>query len=1070
MFFKKLMVRIFFKSSKKSDISVHKNDIQKLLEEMALWIHSYQGNSHSNRVMYLIVGLEGLNKTKILKSSGLLFEELHLEGLFSVYQNEQCVFIDAQGFLVGVETTDISEFFKSLRKYKRKISIDGIIFVIDVNNFLETSRSRDEILKDFPFQYLCNFSKSYKKDIPVYMIVSAMDQVSGFSDIVKSLTLPEYQSLFWLNGDSFGNLISEIEESVSLLSSMTCRLMHESENIAQKYALIEFVRDYKKLTHEIYLYMGQFRNHQKLSNLCYLSGVYLYGNCFDPKAKDGTFIQKQTHCNQRLINKLMESAGQPIENWVESAFSWKQIPKSVLLSGMLILLLSGFIMYKSLCADQSLFNTWFSDIAKINKDIKTNQSERVILKNSYHLYNHYLNHKAENQSLFKGDRLSEAYLAFQKRSKTYFLNLMTLYFLKPYLNDISNHLEGMVGFWMSLDEETQSKLHETYYQVLEIFVTLHFVDQVDSKKDFILPIIHSDWMDWITWNNPNYEDSLTKEEWLNIIQFYLENYQNIPNMSDRLANSFYHHKPVVDEIKEILALPDDDESLYQRLLNTVPDNYKESSFERETTVFAPGLFSHPEPILKIFTPDAWDNAVQPELRRLSGVQDENGWILDTIKDKNSQDKFNHSLDYFEQNDTYTRLKDRYFLDYHNHWQNVLSGLELRAFPDLRSASLALAQLSADQGVIVELLKWFSENTNVSELDKAFTPIQALVPTNEEIETEAPSSEQLDKRLAVLRDVQIEIDKLAHSANVSRDATDFAVEILSSPASHTALYRSVMESEFWLSQFNLSARQLLYPIFLTPLINTWQSILNYVVDYMSLEWENSVWKHYQNKILSRFPFAQNSTDEVTRDDFIQMFHPNRGVLSKYTHHVLNPFLSYQQGQWHKHRWLNLGVEIDSKFLSQIESGMTLGSKLIEQDRLKPIVFDLYPIPVSGVQEIQIQINDSQWQYRNEPQQWNLFTWDPERDQGISIRLILSETGEILEKRYSGHWALFRLFADANSKIHDQYQWTFYSHSGKPYHLNLKLRDKSNSSIIDSVLNNRFSLSKNLHQFINVSINP
>lgn len=202
--------------------------------------HIYKKRANYNYELpwYLVLGGETADQKAILKNSGLDFHinieyrenEEDKESLFQWFFAEEGVFVTVPKSYVTLDKNSASHpiwltFLKLFRSQRWRRPINGIIFTID---FKEISSHDETSLSEYAKvvrEKMNEISKTFSSDIPIYMIVSGVEEVPAFQPFFSTLTPEEKREVL---GITFEDSIEDV--SVEHIGTKFALLLQKLEN------------------------------------------------------------------------------------------------------------------------------------------------------------------------------------------------------------------------------------------------------------------------------------------------------------------------------------------------------------------------------------------------------------------------------------------------------------------------------------------------------------------------------------------------------------------------------------------------------------------------------------------------------------------------------------------------------------------------------------------------------------------------------------------------------------------------------------------------------------------------
>lgn len=150
-----------------------------------------------DRPWYMVIGMEGAGKTSVVRSAELssVRNVAHQNKIFSCWLSDQAMLIEPSGSLFlqaeSKETIQWHHLLCLLRKYRPRTPVNGAIVVLDIATFLQQTDMERQLYAE---QLSCRLQE-IRTDVgyrfPVYLVISKMDVIEGFTPYFDALTRGE---------------------------------------------------------------------------------------------------------------------------------------------------------------------------------------------------------------------------------------------------------------------------------------------------------------------------------------------------------------------------------------------------------------------------------------------------------------------------------------------------------------------------------------------------------------------------------------------------------------------------------------------------------------------------------------------------------------------------------------------------------------------------------------------------------------------------------------------------------------------------------------------------------------
>ncbi len=215
---------------------------------------------------YLILGGAEKEQKSLLNHSGLEFpiNIEYKEGggdteeTFSWHFAEEGVFVSVPNKFVSLEKSTSQHpvwlmFLKLFKKERWRRPINGIIFTINASEIMKEDKNEVEEFAKVIREKLNEVSKTFSSKIPIYMIITGIEEISGFREFFDTLTPEEKREVFGItfedNIDNISEMIIETKCSnlINNLDSETIKNMHQAWSSEEKKKLFYFVEEFSAL-------------------------------------------------------------------------------------------------------------------------------------------------------------------------------------------------------------------------------------------------------------------------------------------------------------------------------------------------------------------------------------------------------------------------------------------------------------------------------------------------------------------------------------------------------------------------------------------------------------------------------------------------------------------------------------------------------------------------------------------------------------------------------------------------------------------------------------------------------
>ena len=268
---------------------------KKVIKESSL----YTSTPYNNYELpwYLIMGQENSKKASILRYSGLDFpmninyKDSEYEdnkddmSAFRWFFSEESVFINVPNAYVATESDKLEvtvwkEFLRLFKKERWQRPVNGIILTLRVEEFVNKSQEETQEYAKVLRTRFDELSKAFFSDIPVYVIISGLETLTGFSQFFNTLTSEEKreilgitfeEKLLNINSDTINLKFSELQER---LESDRIDKLHREWSVDSRVKAYFFNDEFREALSRITIFNSQVFSKTRYHAPLMLRGIY----------------------------------------------------------------------------------------------------------------------------------------------------------------------------------------------------------------------------------------------------------------------------------------------------------------------------------------------------------------------------------------------------------------------------------------------------------------------------------------------------------------------------------------------------------------------------------------------------------------------------------------------------------------------------------------------------------------------------------------------------------------------------------------------------------------------------
>ena len=225
------------------------------------------------------------------------------------------------------------------------------------------------------------------------------------------------------------------------------------------------------------------------------------------------------------------------------------------------------------------------------------------------------------------------------------------------------------------------------------------------------------------------------------------------------------------------------------------------------------------------------------------------------------------------------------------------------------------------------------------------------------------------------------------------------------------------------------------------------------DYVQHQWSHRIYPYWRQYIDRHFPIEPTARTDLRTEDFVEFFKPD-GMLDRFVNTTLSVFLDTDN--WMPRSVNGHYLRFSSGFLKQMEYVQQMRSALFSPDGQMKVTFRIRCSELSpSASELSIRDSLGKFTYQHGPQLWQERHWPGSSTENMLVTL--NRDGLVLGQRvFLGPWAWFHfVFASQQWRNDDQVVMQ-YKLKGYQFRLDVNLDRRINP--FNPVLYNRVQLSE------------
>lgn len=198
-------------------------------------------------------------------------------------------------------------------------------------------------------------------------------------------------------------------------------------------------------------------------------------------------------------------------------------------------------------------------------------------------------------------------------------------------------------------------------------------------------------------------------------------------------------------------------------------------------------------------------------------------------------------------------------------------------------------------------------------------------------------------------------------------------------------------------------------------DTWVILIKDSRQYINQQWQQTVFREFQNTIAKRYPFDTSQSNEIAIADFNRFF-SSHGVLNLFTDEYVKPFMDVTSAEWKAKAVNDSVLPISTETMDAIIRANIITNMFFpDHSDVSKIEFSLQKISLDPVvANLQLEIGKTKLTDTQSSESFIRFTW-PQTNAKLSLDSIEGNHYELAEE---GTWALFKLLEKVNVLVDDQ----------------------------------------------------
>jgi type VI secretion system protein ImpL len=456
-----------------------------------------------------------------------------------------------------------------------------------------------------------------------------------------------------------------------------------------------------------------------------------------------------------------------------------------------------------------------------------------------------------------------------------------------------------------------------------------------------------------------------------------------------------------------------------------------------------------------FTRDAWEKFIQGAIRDASNRElQSTDWVLKTVaKDDLTLEGSPEQIQ--------KTLVDLYKADYAKEWSKFLQGVTIADLNGFEGSVQAMNRLGDPQASpLAKLLKtvyeqtawddpaqarvvndkvkrglmgWFRETVlrqapgEARQVADALGPLPggatqgAAGPVGREfagvarlVGVKERDASLMTGYLDALSKLRSRLNQLKNQGDPGPGAKQLMQQTLEGNGSELAEALKYVDEQM-LTGMSDAQRQMLRPLLVRPLVQTFAMIVLPSESEINKTWQAQVVEPFQKSLAAKYPFAPGAQVQATPGEIGQVFGPE-GVVAKFVSTTMGPLVVRRGDVLASRTWADIGITLAPQVVGGFPGWVApLSANGVAASGGSQRVFQLLPMTAPGVTEYTIEIDGQQLRYRNTPPSWvNMVHPGPQGSSGVKISAVTFDGRTVELFGEPGEFGLEKMIGSADKK--------------------------------------------------------
>lgn len=578
---------------------------------------------------------------------------------------------------------------------------------------------------------------------------------------------------------------------------------------------------------------------------------------------------------------------------------------------------------------------------------------------------------------------------------------------------IANHsltrLQNILAFYSNKSQQTASAVYGRALQTIIIPEVKNDLEKYLRNANSKNPVpVYTALKAYLMMNDPDNLSSSFIANTINTINATPMNKQALAQLTSHIATVFSMHatnieldQTLINDVrKQLVNLPTAELGFV--ILKSMGTNNDDSTLDLGTNLGSPPIFVSKQisnRIPNMYVATNFQKIMSDEISVASTEALKGNWVLGDISPTVNQPTADGLI---------SELRNEYTSNYVDIWESQVANIQPFKPTSLLQTDEMIQNLTNNNSPLLQLLQTIKDNT-------AFDPVASSSPKMTALDNLVSSGDiklsPLYEVFVDLRELHLYLQKILNSSNSNKNAFAAATGRMENSAEDpitTIRQLAEKQPEPLKSWLNTMADQ------------SWSFILEKAGEHIASAWQSNVLPDYNQNIAKRYPFVQNSDQDIPLQQFTN-FLGHHGTLANFYMSYLKPFVNDSGEQWVWRSVDNKRIPFSSGLLANLQQAAQLQRVFFPNgDNTLSIEFTMQPIALDPtMRTLTLNINGQQSAFqKNGKRLPQTFTWPGNYySHGTTVSFITPQS-KMISNTLKGDWGLFRLVSRSTESMNDK----------------------------------------------------